>query len=235
MTAAQAENPVTQGIRSLEVRWIFPGQADTAVAGWFERSGARVESREDAYLVNPRLPGLSVKIRGRGALEVKVYRGSPGILDIAGRAQGRMEFWHKWSFPCGPLSQGGTAPAGWVLVHKRISRIWPASGQIQPRVLAHGDERGCMVESTEVHRNGQAWWTLGFEATGPASQLRRELEATATLLIAQALPDGMELHTDHCQSYAQWLGQQPGAEPALILNPLPGGDRSTARRVWRHG
>jgi hypothetical protein len=32
MTAAQAENPVTEGIRSLEVRWIFPGQANTAVA-----------------------------------------------------------------------------------------------------------------------------------------------------------------------------------------------------------
>jgi hypothetical protein len=52
---------------------------------------------------------------------------------------------------------------------------------------------------------GQAWWTLGFEATGPASLLRRELDATAALVFAQALPGGIELGTDDCQSYAQWL------------------------------
>ena len=83
MTGAQAENPITEGARSLEVRWIFPGRAGSEVAGWFERFPAGVESREDAYLVNPQLPGLSVKIRGGGALEVKVYRGSLGILEVA--------------------------------------------------------------------------------------------------------------------------------------------------------
>jgi len=31
MTAAQPEIPVTQGMRSLEVRWILPGQLETAV------------------------------------------------------------------------------------------------------------------------------------------------------------------------------------------------------------
>jgi hypothetical protein len=50
----------------------------------------RTETREDTYLVDPRLRGPSVKVRGGGALEVKVYRGSPGILDLAGRARGRM-------------------------------------------------------------------------------------------------------------------------------------------------
>ena len=57
-----------------------------------------------------------------------------------------------------------------------------------------------------------AWWTLGFEATGPTSLLRRELEATAAHVLTQALPDGMELDTEHSQSYAGWLGWQPGAE-----------------------
>ena len=40
----------------------------------------RKETREETYLVDPRLRGPSVKVRGGGALEVKVYRGSPGIL-----------------------------------------------------------------------------------------------------------------------------------------------------------
>lgn len=61
------------------------------------------------------------------------------------------------------------------------------------------------MELTEIHVGGHNWWTLGFEATGPASQLHTELEATVALVFAQALPGGMELGTDHSQSYAQWL------------------------------
>ena len=75
MPAAPPESPVTEGVRTLEVRWIFPGQLETAVAGWFGRFPARTESREDTYLLAPQLPRLSVKVRGGGALEVKVYRG----------------------------------------------------------------------------------------------------------------------------------------------------------------
>ena len=76
---------VSSGVRSLEARWIFPGRLETAVAGWFGRFPARLESREDTYLLDPRLRGLSAKVRGGGALEVKAYRGSPGILEVAGR------------------------------------------------------------------------------------------------------------------------------------------------------
>ena len=35
-------------------------------------------SREDTYLLDPQLRGLSVRVRRGGALEVKAYRGSPG-------------------------------------------------------------------------------------------------------------------------------------------------------------
>jgi hypothetical protein len=87
MTAALPEGPATEIARSLEVRWIFPGQLATAVVGWFDRFPAGTQSREDTYLLDPRLPGLSVKIRGGGALEVKAYRGSPGILEVAGRTR----------------------------------------------------------------------------------------------------------------------------------------------------
>ena len=66
-----------------------------------------MESREDTYLLEPRLGGLSVKVRGGGALEVKAYRGCPGMLEVAGRARGRLESWQKWSFPFRPLSPGG--------------------------------------------------------------------------------------------------------------------------------
>ena len=110
MTAEPPQSPVTEAVRSLEVRWIFAGQLEAAVAGWFGRFPAGTESREDTYLLDPRLRGLSVKVRGGGALEVKAYRGSPGILEVAGRARGRMEAWQKWSFPVSPLRQDSGEP-----------------------------------------------------------------------------------------------------------------------------
>ena len=212
MTGVPPESLVTEGVRSLEVRWIFPGQLEAAVSRWFGRFPAGTESREDTYLLDPQLPGLSVKVRGGGALEVKAYRGSPGILEVAGRARGRMESWQKWSFPFSPLSPGTGDPPGWTPVRKRrrISRFSLASGQIVAHGRGLGQEPRCEVELTEVHTSGQDWWTLGFEATGPASLLRSELQATAALVFAQALPGGVEPGPDESRSYAQWLGQRPG-------------------------
>ena len=144
MTAEPPESPVTEAVCSLEVRWIFPGQLETAVARWFARFPPTVESREDTYLLDPPLRGLSVKVRGSGALEVKVYRGSPGILEVAGRARGRMETWHKWSFPVSPLSPGVGDPPGWRPVRKRrrISRFSLASGQIAGRGARPAEQPG---------------------------------------------------------------------------------------------
>ena len=214
MTAEPPESPATEAVRSLEVRWIFPGQLETAVSRWFGRFPAGTESREDTYLLDPQLPGLSVKIRGGGALEVKVYHGSPGILEVAGRARGRLEAWQKWSFRLSTLRPGSGDLPGWRPVGKRrrISRFSLASGQIVARAPGPGQQPRCEVELTEVHTRGQDWWTLGFEATGPASLLRSELEATAALVFAQALPGGVEPGPDESRSYAQWLGQRAGTD-----------------------
>ena len=213
MTAQPPGSPVSEGVRSLEVRWIFPGQLAAAVARWFGRFPAGTESREDTYLLDPPLPGLSVKVRGGGALEVKVFGGSPGMLEVAGRARGQMESWQKWSFPFCPLGQHSVGPAGWRPVHKsrRISRFSSASGQLVAPAAGLGDERRCEVELTEVRTGGQDWWTLGFEATGPAGLLRSELQATATLVFAQALPGGAQPGPDESGSYAHWLSLRPGA------------------------
>ena len=151
--------------------------------------------------------GLSVKVRGGGALEVKVYRGSPGILEVAGRARGRLEAWQKWSFPFSPLRPDSGDPAGWRPVRKRrrITRFSLASGPIVAPAPGPGGEPRCEVELTEVRTRGQDWWTLGFEATGPASLLRSALEATAALVFAQALPGGVEPGPDESRSYTEWL------------------------------
>jgi hypothetical protein len=212
MTAEPQQGPVAVTVRSLEVRWIFPGPLPLAVAGWFGRLPARAESREDNYLVDPQLRGLSVKVRGGRALEVKAYCGSPGNLEVGGRARGRLEYWQKWSFPFSPLRhESGSAP-GWRPVRKRrrISRFLLGSGPTVAPAEEPGGEPRCEVELTEVRARGRDWWTLGFEATGPADLLRNELQTTAKLVFAQALP-GVEPGLDESRSYAEWLGQRPGA------------------------
>jgi hypothetical protein len=209
VTAAQPQSPDRQGVRSLEVRWILRGQLAGAVEDWFGRFPAETMALEDAYLLDPYLPGLSVKVRGGRALEVKVYGGSPGLLEVAGRARGRLESWRKWSFPHGPASPGSGDSAGWRLVSKRrrISSFAQATGMGIPQL---GEQPGCAVELTAVHLRGEPWWTLCFEATGPADALRRELDAAAALVFADALPSGVQLGIDDSQSYAQWLCRQPG-------------------------
>ena len=215
MTAEPPQSPAAGEARSLEVRWIFPGQLEAAVAEWFGRFPAGTETREDAYLLDPRLRGLSVKIRGETALEVKAYRGSPGILQVAGRACGRMESWQKWAFPVSPPPQDSGSAAGWRPVRKRrrISRFSPASGPAAARAPGLGQEPRCAVELTEVRTRGEDWWTLGFEATGPAGLLRSALHATAALVFAQALPGSAQPGLDQSRSYAEWLRQQPDAGP----------------------
>ena len=203
-------NSVIEGLSTVEVRWILPGQLDAAIAGWFRRFPAETESREDAYLMYPVLRGLSVKLRAGRELEVKLCHGCPGILDTAGRARGRLESWRKWSFPFGPLGPYDAAPSAWSVVHKRrcISQFRLAGGRIMAGIPGRATEPSCAVELTEVSSGGETWWSLGFEATGPGDVLSTTLQRTAALVFAQALPADVEFDMSHCQSYADWLSRR---------------------------
>lgn len=210
MTAALPEDPVTEPTGSLEIRWIFPGELETAVASWFTRFPAETRDYEDLYLLDPHLPGLSVKIRAHRALEVKVYRDSPAILEVADRARGPMQSWQKWSFPLSPHSPDPGRPDGWISVQKtrRVSRFSLAGGQAVTGATEQAGQPACSVELAEARARGKPWWTIGFEATGPAGTLRTTLEATAALVFAQPLPGQAELGPASSSSYAQWLIRQ---------------------------
>jgi len=214
MAALQPAGPVVAGARSLEVRWIVPGRLETAMAGWFARFPAEEESRDDLYLLHPRMPGLSVKVRAGNSLEVKVYHGSLGVLEVAGRARGRLEYWQKWSFLSGPPDQGGTVPAGWRLVRKTrlVSRFPLADGHGPPRGGGAAGQAGCAVELARVRASGRDWWSLGFEAIGPPGLIRGGLDRAAALVFALPLPGGRELGAADCCSYTEWLLRQ--AEPS---------------------
>jgi hypothetical protein len=210
------------------VRWILPGQLDAAVAGWFGRFPAAMDSREDAYLIHPVLRGLAVKIRAGQMLEVKQYHGSPGILDAASRARGHIESWRKWSFPFGPLGPDDAGPPSWTVVHKRrrMSRFRLVGGQLVADAAERAMGPECGVELTEVRSGGETWWSLGFEATGPANLLRGTLESTVALMFAEALPGDVKLDMNHCQSYAEWLSRH---RLTAVIHPQEG-EESPARR-----
>ena len=151
MIAAPAEDPAAEPADSLEVRWLVPGQLPSAMIEWLARFPAGTETRQDAYLVEPRLRGLSVKLRNGGALDVKSYLGSPGILDLPQGGRGRLESWRKWSFPSGLPDHGGAGPPGWVVVGKfRRSSWFPLASRQDPAQVRPAELAGCMVELTEV-------------------------------------------------------------------------------------
>ena len=203
MTALQPDIPVTGPLRSLEARWILPGPLEPAVTRWFARFPAEVSSREDTYLVDPQLGGLSAKLRGGRTFEVKVYRGSPGILQVTGRAFGRLESWDKWSFAGEQVSWGGADLPGWRPVHKLISRFSPARGHSRMRAQGLGEEPGCHVELTEVHMSGQAWWTLGFEGYGELDQVEAILSLTVSLMARRRCPPPVT--PGEATGYPSWL------------------------------
>jgi hypothetical protein len=88
---------------------------------------------------------------------------------------------------------------------RRITRFRLAGERAVAAAPQLASEPGCAAELTEIHAGGQVWWSLGFEATGPADQLQNALQNTAMQLFAQPLPGGVELGMSDCQSYAQWL------------------------------
>ena len=141
MTAAPAADTATGPADSLEVRWILPGQLPEAMRGWFARFPAGTETREDIYLLRPRLPGLSVKLRDGSSLDVKSFLGSPGILGLPHR--GRLEYWRKWSFPYFLPGEDDDVPAGWVTVGKTRHSSWfPLASQDPPQAARPAGQAG---------------------------------------------------------------------------------------------
>ena len=100
--------------------------------------------------VGAALAGLSVKVRGGGALQIMAYRDCPGDAGSGGPRPRAHGVWQKGSFPVGPLSPGsGDRPAGRRQPKGGISQFSRASRQIVAPAAGLGQPQ-CEVEPTEV-------------------------------------------------------------------------------------
>jgi hypothetical protein len=182
------------------VRWIRRGRHGAEIARWFSRFSQVPETRDDDYLIAPRLPGLSIKIRGGASFEVKQHRGVVGALDIAAAAAGSIDSWIKRSIPL-PGGVDLSRPlkgSAWRRVSKRRQiATFPIGTPGSPGAAV------CSVELTEVDVLGQAWWTLGFEAAGRGAL--GGIKRTAAVVFAEPLPTASAFGAEEACSYAEWI------------------------------
>ena len=192
---------------SLEVRWVFSGDLPASVLEWLGPFPAAAEQRVDCYLVAPRLPGISLKIRDATLLDVKVAQGGKGILGLRHGGRGRLQTWEKLSFPFDASAPRSIDGSGWVCVEKlrRRRSFTSVTGQAVERPLGDIDSPGCAVELTEVHVGGDVAWTLAFEARGASGELMGDLRATASHLLHDSPPAGVRLGLRDSMSYMRWL------------------------------
>ncbi|MCW2523968.1 MAG: hypothetical protein JWO63_2303 [Frankiales bacterium] len=196
----------------LEVRWIRAGEPAAGVLQWFNRFPTVTESRADDYLIRPDLVGLSAKIRGGGALEVKVYRGSPGWFEVPGCARGVLEYWQRWSFPV-PLAEPGAAGLpSWKQVRKvrRTTFLAVIGGRLSASRTRPEEGTVCAVELAQIEADAMAWWSLGFEAMGVPEELGPLLHASAATVFHQLPPEDRQFSGQESGSYQQWLRTQYG-------------------------
>jgi hypothetical protein len=209
---------------SLEVRWITPGPVTLAMRGWFARFPSGTETRDDAYLLQPLLPGLAVKLRSGSLLDLKAFLGSPGLIELPCGGRGTLELWRKWSCSgddCTPRAKGSDAVLGWVVVHKeRIGAWFPlASGDSGEPGGRQAFQTGCAVELTEIGLGAAHYTSVGFEARGAPELLRPALEHAIGPIFAVGPPpeSGFIFSPGNSQSYSQWLQQLRDASQGLRL------------------
>jgi hypothetical protein len=88
-------------------------------------------------------------------------------------------------------------------------RFPPASHPDLAQIRLPAAVAGCLAELTEIWVRGEAWWSVGFEATGPVHLLRGAVEHAVGLVFARAVPPGVQFSLGNSCSYAHWLGQRP--------------------------
>ncbi|MBN1673540.1 MAG: hypothetical protein JXR37_21015 [Kiritimatiellae bacterium] len=214
-------------LRTAEVRWFYPGAVPREIHAWLQRAGCTLEAkpaRTDHYL---RLAdeALGVKLR-EGRLELKQRVDSAGVISLHQRAAGLVERWRKWSFALADSVEALNAllrPAScWIAVNKEraLCTVPPPQTPREETPAPASPLQGCNLELTAVRAGRNEWWSLGFEAFGPAETVLASLRRATTRLFTGDEPP--TLHAEASYGYPKWLaGLPPPGNPESML-PLGG-------------
>jgi hypothetical protein len=204
---------------SAEIRW-FWNDEDTALTAaaerWFAELGDGMKpgggkDRSDIYLLIPGKEGGELGVKRRGKKPGCEVKGLISYLTpiFGGPFNGAVELWGKWS--CSSLSVDGQESIE--TVKRRWLRKLDFDSEGLREIELDEDEKpldkserlptlGCHVELTRVTLGAsRIWWTVGFEAFGPASQVERILHR-AVGASQKAAPD---FSSAVQRSYPAWL------------------------------
>ena len=217
-----------------ETRWFIEGSLPAEVRDWFqsETLGTWDTERTDAYLLLPNCRTAGVKLR-EGRLEIKASTRQAEPVSYANGVSGYRDAWVKWSCEASDIdaltSMLGTGGDTWAFVRKRrCLRKLSLDGTSPVYVSADVRlERGCQVEITSLlaltaplgeppsdddWAAASPWWSLSFEAFGPATpevtdEVLSLLDAAATEIFRD--PPPCELSREASMAYPTWLLSLP--------------------------
>jgi hypothetical protein len=199
---------------SAEIRWFFQGTLSDEILNWFsppEQERNLESEREDQYLLLPECDTVGVKLR-EGKLEVKALISGPSRFTL-GNIVGRTDQWIKWSFDnkgLQALKDDLLESGKWKEVQKeRILRKFSTDSGVVREVSPKQKPfpvSGCNVELTSIKVNaGQKWFSLGFEAFGPAAINERLEKVVRSFFEGNGDMPGIPLSEIESLNYPTWI------------------------------
>ncbi|MBL7128953.1 MAG: hypothetical protein ISS16_08210 [Ignavibacteria bacterium] len=197
---------------TLEVRWFYKDSEsdDNYLKVFknvlqFEEQPARV----DHYYYFTSEGSMGIKIR-EGRLEIKNCFRDYSIVLFNRQVEGKVEFWHKWSFEINQTDSNYQkvldSNNSWITVKKeRTLCKYKITKDEQVSVLSNAEysENICNVELTNILIRDKKWWSLGFESYGDEGSLFENL----ILVVREVLSDNrlLSFQADNSFGYPQWI------------------------------
>ena len=197
---------------SAEIRWFGKGRVSAAMKQWFEIGKQDKPERRSDYYLRLDCETVGVKLRGPekktdGNFEVKALRGFPELIQISD-VYGRCDTWVKWSNEDASLQSWlDTLTAdrkNWLSVQKtRWLRQFLVEGEKLTEV-SEDPAQGCKIEITQLKVGSTLYWTIGFEASAEAQEVRAVLNVVAARFLSTK-PTSISLSYENSYAYPTWL------------------------------
>lgn len=183
-------------LTTIELRWFYRGTIPTEVKDWFgdDLLGEHLpptSEREDWYLYLRGCDFVGVKLR-QGKLEIKWRKAELGVMSFGEKLEGKVEKWAKWICE-------DPAEESFMLTDVVGDRSW--MGVKKER--SQRKYESCTMEVTKVSIGDDAWWSLGFEASGENPPAIYTLQSVASEVFKSYR--GAGLKTEDSYGYPQWL------------------------------